>query len=213
MNEVKPKATFLLADDHSLIRQGIVFILEDLDFECEVFHASNLSKILETVKENQIDILIMDAHFPEGNSLSIMPEIKEISPDTKILIFTGTDETTQSLKYINLGANGFLSKLSEEEELKNAILKIYHGGEYISSVTQSLLINSIRNPKIINPLLKLTEREIEIAEMYVKGHGNLEISNKLQIKQNTVSTVKKRIFEKLEIENILELVALMKDYR
>ncbi len=212
MNEENQKVTFLLADDHSLIRQGIVFLLEEFDFETEVFHASNLPKILEILKENKIDILIVDAHFPDGNSLSILPEIKTISPETKVLIFTGIDESTQSLKYLNAGANGFLSKLSEEEDVKKAILKLHQEGEYISPLTRSLMINSFRNPNLINPLFKLTEREMEIAEMYAKGLGNLEIANHLNIKQNTVSTLKKRIFEKLDIDNILELVELIKDH-
>ncbi|KFC21772.1 response regulator [Epilithonimonas lactis] len=212
MNPLDKSITFLLADDHSLIRQGIVFLLEEMEFECEIFHASTLKKVLESVQENPIDIAIIDAHFPDGNSLSILPDIKRIRPETKILIFSGIDENTQSLKYINAGANGFLSKLSEEDDVKNAILKMINEGEYISPTTQALLVNSFRNRNLINPLFSLTERELEIAEMYAEGLGNLEIANRLDIKQNTVSTLKKRIFDKLKIENIVELVELMKDH-
>jgi len=212
MSQLDKTITFLLADDHSLIRQGIVFLLEEMELECEIFHASSLNKVLESVKSNPIDIAIIDAHFPDGNSLSILSEIKNIRPETKILIFSGIDENTQALKFLNAGANGFLSKLSEEDEVKKAILKMIDEGEYISPATQALLVNSFRNRKLINPLFSLTERELEIAEMYAEGLGNLEIANKLDIKQNTVSTLKKRIFDKLNIENIVELVELMKDH-
>ncbi len=212
MSQLDKSITFLLADDHSLIRHGIVFLLEDMDLECEIIHASTLNKVLEAVKANPVDIAIIDAHFPDGNSLSILSEIKTIRPEIKILIFSGIDENTQSLKFINAGANGFLSKLSEEEDVKKAILKMIDEGEYISPTTQALLVNSFRNRKLINPLFSLTERELEIAEMYAEGLGNLEIANKLDIKQNTVSTLKKRIFDKLHIENIVELVELMKDH-
>ncbi|RZJ28922.1 MAG: response regulator transcription factor [Chryseobacterium sp.] len=201
---------FLLADDHSLIRQGIVFVLEDMEIDCHIYHASNLQQVMHSITANDIDIAIIDAHFPDGNSLSIIAEIKKISPQTKILIFSGIDETIQALKFLNEGANGFLSKLSEEDELKQAISKIINEGEYISAVTQVLLMNSLRNRHLINPLLSLTERELQIAEMYTEGLGNLEIANKLDIKQNTVSTLKKRIFDKLKVENIIELVDLMK---
>ncbi len=201
---------FLLADDHSLIRQGIVFVLEDMEIDCHIYHASNLQQVMHSITANDIDIAIIDAHFPDGNSLSIIAEIKKISPQTKILIFSGIDETIQALKFLNEGANGFLSKLSEEEELKQAISKIINEGEYISAVTQVLLMNSLRNRHLINPLLSLTERELQIAEMYAEGMGNLEIANKLDIKQNTVSTLKKRIFDKLKVENIIELVDIMK---
>jgi len=201
---------FLLADDHSLIRQGIVFVLEDMEIDCHIYHASNLQQVMHSITANDIDIAIIDAHFPDGNSLSIIAEIKKISPQTKILIFSGIDETIQALKFLNEGANGFLSKLSEEDELKQAISKIINEGEYISAVTQVLLMNSLRNRHLINPLLSLTERELQIAEMYAEGMGNLEIANKLDIKQNTVSTLKKRIFDKLKVENIIELVDIMK---
>lgn len=213
MNQLESKTiSFLLADDHSLIRQGIVFLLEEVAADCKIFQASNLQQTLEFIKEHSIDVAIIDVHFPDGNSLSILPEIKKISPETKVLIFTGIDESTQALKFISAGANGFLSKMSEEEEIKNALLKMLSDGEYISPTTQALLIDSIRNPTAANPLLLLTERELQIARLYAGGHGNLEIANSLDIKQNTVSTLKKRIFDKLKIENIVELIDLIKNH-
>ena len=204
---------FLLADDHSLIRQGVVFIIEEMELDCEIYQASNLHQTLEYINKFPIDIAIIDANFPDGNSLNVLPEIKKISPDTKILIFTGIDEGPQSLKYLTAGANGFLSKMNDEEEIKNAILKMVNSGAYISPITQALLIDSIRNPAVSNPLLLLTERELQIAKMYAEGQGNLEIANSLDVKQNTVSTLKKRIFDKLEIENIVELIELIKDHQ
>jgi DNA-binding NarL/FixJ family response regulator len=201
---------FLLADDHSLIRQGMEFVIEDIGWEGNIFHASNLKQVLNTIENEEIDIVIIDAVFPDGNSLSIIPEIKKLSPKTKILVFSGLDEQSNSLRYINAGANGFLSKMSEEEETKNAVLKIYKEGKYLSSVTQTVLLESINNPGAVNPLQRLTQREFQIAEMYAKGLGNLEIANILDVKQNTISTIKKRIFEKLEIDNIVELIELLK---
>ncbi|MBM7418960.1 MULTISPECIES: response regulator transcription factor [Chryseobacterium] len=203
---------FLLADDHSLIRQGVEFLIEEIGFEGDVFHASTLQKVLETVEMQPIEIVVIDAIFPDGNSLNIISEIKRIKPEVKILVFSGVDESTQSIKYINAGANGFLSKLSEENEIKEAILKIHQTGKYISLITQGVLIDSLHNPNIVNPLQRLTERELEIAEMYAKGYGNLEIANNLNVKQNTISTIKKRIFDKLHIENVVDLADLIKNY-
>lgn len=202
---------FLLADDHSLIRQGVVFLLEDFEMDFEIVQASNLQQLLESVKEHPIDIAVIDAHFPDGNSLSILPELKKIRPEMKILIFTGIDESIHSLRYLNAGANGFLSKMNEEEEIEQAIRKMLDYGEYISPETQALLMNSMKNPNLVNPLFALTERELQIAEMYANGLGNLEIANELEVKQNTVSTIKRRIFDKLEIDNIVELIELIKN--
>jgi len=202
---------FLLADDHSLIRQGIVFLLEDMESEHVIFQASTRQTALESVRENPIDIAIIDAHFPDGNSLSILPEIKKIKPEIKILIFTGIDENIHSLRYLNAGADGFLSKMNEEEVIEEAIMKMISHGEYISPATQVLLVSSMKNPNMLNPLSVLTERELQIAEMYAEGLGNLEIAGKLDVKQNTVSTIKRRIFDKLEIDNLVELIELIKN--
>ena len=201
---------FLLADDHSLIRQGMEFVIEEIGLEGDVFHASNLNKLIEIIEKESIDFAIIDAMFPDGNSLAVIPEIKKNSPKTKILVFSGLDERSQSLRYINAGADGFLSKMSEEEETKEAVTRFCKEGKYLSSVTQSVLVEAYINPNAANPLQKLTSRELQIAELYAKGLGNLEIANILEVKQNTISTTKKRIFEKLEIENIVELIDLLK---
>lgn len=213
MNQEKNKLTFLLADDHSLIRQGIFFLIDEMKLETEIFQTSNLQQTLDKIKNNPIDIAIIDAHFPDGNSLSILKEIKTICPEIRILIYTGIDENTHALKYIKAGANGFLSKMSEEIEIKYAVEEMINHGEYISKSTQSKLIDSVQNPSLINPLFKLTEREIEIAEMYAAGLGNLEIANRLDLKQNSVSTMKKRILEKLEIDSIVALIDLIKTHK
>ncbi|WP_294231652.1 response regulator transcription factor [uncultured Chryseobacterium sp.] len=203
---------FLLADDHSLIRQGLVFVLEDIDMEYEVFQASSVQQTLEFITSHPVDIAIIDAHFPDGNSLSIIPELKRLRSEIRILIFTGIEEDVHALKFINAGVNGFLSKLNEEDEIRRAILKIITHGEYISPKTQALLMNSLHNRNLISPFLSLTEREFQIAEMYAEGLGNLEIANRLDIKQNTVSTIKKRIFDKLRINNLVELIELYKNH-
>lgn len=208
-----PCINILVADDHSLIRQGILFLLEEIDLNCEIIQAANIHQILTVVNTHTIEIAILDAQFPEGNILNSLQEIKRIQPDLKILIFTGIDEDQYALKYIYAGANGFLSKMSEEEEIKNAILKIHHSGKYLSLATQSLLLNSIHNKDLINPLQSLSERELQVAEMYAEGLGNLEIANRLNLKQNTISTMKKRMFQKLKIKNLVQLVELLKNHQ
>jgi DNA-binding NarL/FixJ family response regulator len=212
MNQEAQGTSFLVADDHGLIRQAIVLLLDGIGIDYKVFQASSIHQIKDCINAHQIDIAIMDAHFPDGNSLHLIPEIKSLHPEMKILIFTGIEEDIHSLKFLNAGADGFLSKLSEESEVQNAILKIVNDGEYISPVTKIKLMSSLRTGTLINPLSLLTDREMQVAEMYAKGHGNLEIANTLNVRQNTISTVKKRIFHKLKIENIVELIDLMKNH-
>ena len=202
--------TILLADDHSMIRQGMEFLIEDLNIDHTIFHASNLEQVTTIIETHKIDLLVIDAHFPDGNSLAIIPQIKQGQPYIKILIFSGLEEEEYAIKFLNIGANGFLSKLSEEDEIGKALQSILDTGRYISNKTQNLLLDSLNKPQELNKLEKLTQRELEIASMYAQGLGNLEIANSLDLKQNTVSTVKKRIFDKLEVSNLIELVEIIK---
>lgn len=202
--------TILLADDHSMIRQGMEFMIEDLNIDHTIFHASNLEQVTNIIETHKIDLLVIDAHFPDGNSLSIIPQIKQGQPYIKILIFSGLEEEEYAIKFLNIGANGFLSKLSEEDEIGKALQSILDTGRYISNKTQNLLLDSLNKPQELNKLERLTQRELEIASMYAQGLGNLEIANSLDLKQNTVSTVKKRIFDKLEVSNLIELVEILK---
>ncbi|MBT2621858.1 response regulator transcription factor [Chryseobacterium sp. ISL-6] len=200
---------FLLADDHSIVRQGIEIIIDEIVPNAIIYHTSSVRKILEIVESKEVDIAIIDAHFPDGNSLHVLSEIKKANPNIKILIFTGLEEDLHVLKFIKAGADGYLSKLSEEEEVREALLHFIQKGEYFSDLSRNLLVQFVYNPNLINPLTSLTKRELEIAEMYTEGLGNLEIANHLGIKQNTVSTIKKNIFNKLKIENLVELIDLI----
>ncbi|RKE80895.1 response regulator transcription factor [Chryseobacterium sp. AG363] len=203
---------FLLADDHSIVRQGMEIVISDIVPDAKVYQTSSLHQVLELIESKGIEMAIIDAHFPDGNSLHILPQMKSVNPDIKILIFTGLEEELHGLKFIKAGADGYLSKLSEEEEVREAITAFIEKGEYFSALLRNLLVQFVYNPDLISPLNILTKREMEIAELYAEGYGNLEISNSLNIKQNTVSTIKKNIFEKLKIENIVELVELVKTH-
>lgn len=212
MMKADKEIKFLLADDHSIVRQGVEIVINDIVPNAEVYHTSSLQQIVELVASKGIEIAIIDAHFPDGNSLHILSQMRNANPDIKILIFSGLEENVHALKFINAGANGYLSKLGEEEDLRQAISDIINDGKYISAVSQDLLAQFANNPGMVNPLNVLTNRELQIAILYAEGYGNLEIANDLDIKQNTVSTIKKNIFNKLKIENLVELIDLIKTH-
>lgn len=208
--EKNTRMKILLADDHQIVRQGMQLILEEQIENAEIFHASNIEQILEFVKNDVYDVAILDAQFPDGNSISVIPEIKRIQPGIRILIFSSFEEETHSLKYIHAGADGFLSKISDEEEIQHAVRQIIENGNYFPPKTQKLMEMSVRDPKIFNPIKSLSERELQIAELYRRGYGNIEIAAELGLKQNTVSTFKKRILEKLNLDNLIDLIEFMK---
>lgn len=210
---MKKPIKFLLGDDHNIVRQGLQFVIEDLVENPEIIHASSLENIIEQVKTHPIEIAILDAQFPDGNSLSIVSELKKIQPEIKVLIFTSFEEENYALKFVNKGADGFLNKLSEENEIQNAIQKMIEKGSSFPAFTTKMLQLTDEQIAFLNPLNQLTERELEIAVLYAKGFGNLEIANHLSLRQNTISTFKKRIFEKLKVATLVDLIDLVRTHQ
>jgi DNA-binding NarL/FixJ family response regulator len=198
--------SFLIADDHSIVRQGVSLLIKELFFNVKIFHAGSFKETLKITSENKIDLLILDINFPDGNSLSILSEAKAIQPEMKILIFSALDEDIYALRYLNAGASGYLNKGSSEDEMKQALKSMMISGKYITQNIKDRILDSYISKKPINPLEQLSNREVEVARLLIKGYGNLEIAEMLNIKKSTVSTFKNRIFEKLEIDNLADLI-------
>ncbi|MDN3673295.1 response regulator transcription factor [Flavobacterium branchiarum] len=206
------KYSFLIADDHVVVRQGIGLILKELFWDVTIYKATNFNDTFKTLKEVKIDLLILDINFPDGNSINILAEIKAIQPDIKILIFSALEENIYAMRYLNAGASGYLSKDSSEEEMKFAINSMISSGKYITQNIKDKILDSYISKKPANPLEALSNREMEVALLFVKGYGNLEILELLKIKKTTVSTYKNRIFEKLEVDNLAALIKIFHLY-
>lgn len=196
-----PNYNILLADDHAIIRNGLQFLIATIDKPITVFHASNKEEIFSELNSKMIDLLILDLNFEEGNSLIWLQEISTNFPLLKIIIFTSFDEGIYKNRVLSLGATAFISKLSNPDEIKNKIEKIMLG-ECIPA--------SINQPIAASILNVLSNREMEIALLLIKGYGNLEISNELNIKSTTISTYKQRIQEKLKLSSLPELIEIFK---
>jgi DNA-binding NarL/FixJ family response regulator len=207
-----PNFTFLIADDHSVVRQGVSLLLKELFFNAKIYQAGNFKETLKVLRETKIDLLVLDINFPDGNSLNIIPETKTIQPDIKILILSAYDEDIYALRYLNAGASGYLSKGSTEEEMKLALKSMMVSGKYITQNIKDRILDSYITKKPINPLELLSNREVEVARLLIKGYGNMEIAELLQVKKSTVSTFKNRIFEKLEINNLADLIDFFQLY-
>ena len=211
MNTTK-KYNFISADDHSIVTQGMSFILKDLYNGATVYQIESFSEIIKVLNSTTIDLLILDINFPDGSSLNLLPTLKKIQPDLKILIFSGYDEDIYAVRYLSAGANGYLKKLSSEEEIKHAIKTVMTSGKYTSKNIQDKIMDSYILKKPSNPLEQLSNREIEIAKFLVDGRSNFDISKSLNIKKTTVSTYKNRIFEKLSIDTLSGLIQIFQLY-
>lgn len=189
----------LLADDHSVIRQGVSLMLRDAFGSLEIEQADSFYETLNLVKDIEFDLLLLDINLPGGDTDTMIADVRGLQSDLKVLMFSAYDEDQYGLRYYQAGAQGYVNKLSSEETILQAVNAVLDGGLFFG--------NSLGAPsvKAINPLETLSARELEIAGMLVKGEGNLEISNKLGIGMSTVSTYKSRIFEKLGVTNVLAM--------
>lgn len=207
------KISVILADDHSVVRQGISLTLKKHFLNPAIFHASGFEQVIDVLqKEDSIDLILLDINMPGGNSTQMISKIYAVQKDVKILIFSAFEEKHYALRYIQSGANGYLNKLEEEEEIVYAVRQVLTTGKYMSASFKEDMIDYMFNKQSANPLSTLSEREFEIANLLVMGEGNLEIANKLGIQMSTVSTYKTRIFSKLNVDNVVSLSDIFKLY-
>ncbi|OYX86565.1 MAG: DNA-binding response regulator [Flavobacteriales bacterium 32-34-25] len=198
----------LIVDDHLVVRTGVSIILEEKLKNIAISTTENYSETLNILKEQKFDLIILDVNIPGGRNTSMVEEIKDIQPNVKILIFSVYEEETHACPYIIAGANGYLNKLSDKKKLTGAVDSILKTGNYLTPDIIKELVKASSNKQSINPLDKLSKREREISELLVQGDGNIEIANKLSIQLTTVSTHKNKIFTKLNIKNIVDLIGL-----
>ncbi len=196
----------LLADDHYVVRQGLKMLFNFHYPFFNVLEASDFTEIFDVLNNHKIDLIVLDATFPNGNSLTEIPKIKSVSNHTKILIYTALDEDKVGVVYLNAGADGFMSKLANEDEIRNAIDQIFSFGKYINFNLKEKIVNAYLNNEILNPFEKLSSQEFQVMNLLLQGAGNLEICNALDLKPTTVTTYKNRIFDKLDVKNIAELI-------
>lgn len=203
----------ILADDHSVVRHGVSLILKSYFKDLEIRNAQDFPGALLLLKEFDAEILFLDINISGGNSTSMIEKVRKVNKKINILMFSAYEESNYALRYIQAGANGFLSKEAPEEDMAEAVNSLLKTGKYFSNaVKEKILENAFQNTPV-NPLELLSEREITVAELIVKGEGNLEIANQMNIQMTTVSTYRSRIFEKLKISNIVGLIEIFKVYR
>lgn len=203
----------LLVDDHAIVRYGIMQLICHEFPGTEISTALNMDQMVIELRQNCFDLIILDINFPGGNNLQMIDIVKLRQPGAKILVFSGYDEKMYALRYLQAGACGYLNKNNSEKELPIAIKLVLAGERYMSPVIKETLLSKTSDAASINnPLTKLSNREMEVLQSLVNGMTLGEIGSSLNLGVSTVSTYKQRIFEKLEIQNLVELVEKVKLY-
>jgi len=194
---MQPK--ILLADDHSMIRKGIKILCESNLGYKGVEEVANCNQLMKALARKDFTHLVLDINLSDGSSLEILPNIRSLYPSLKITILSMQPADVYDKAMRHLGISHYISKSSPEEETVLLLRKFLQND---SPARMSL------EPKDKNPFQGFTRRELEVLHYMIQGVGTNDIAKSLNLKWNTISTVKNRIFEKTNTKNIIELKEL-----
>jgi DNA-binding NarL/FixJ family response regulator len=198
----------LVVDDHALFRDGIVSLLEASGFVV-VGQAENGIKAIEAVQAIHPDLVLMDVSMPGMTGLEALSQIKQIAPEIQVVMLTISEDDSDLLKAVQMGARGYLLKSLNSKGFLASLESIRRGEVAISahSMTQLFKTLSSNMPEPADARGNLTERELELLKLVAEGLQNREIANKLFISENTVKYHLKSILQKLGVKNRAEAVA------
>jgi two-component system, NarL family, invasion response regulator UvrY len=200
---------FLIIDDHEVVRTGIKTVLQEFFKPCEVHEAHNDKTALEQLKARAYNLIIMDVQMPDTDTSGLLDYIKVAYAESKVLIFSMAPENIYGKRFLKAGAMGFVAKNTGLAELQKAIEMILNGRIYMSNaLLEQLVVDMNGSKKVDNPFEKLSSRELEIVSLITSGKSITEISNILSLAISTVGTYKARLFEKLKVNNLVELIEL-----
>jgi DNA-binding NarL/FixJ family response regulator len=190
----------LIADDHTIVREGLKQIVNTLPDVTLIDEASDGNEALLKIKEVDYDLVILDISMPGMNGLDILQSISRRKINTRVLMLSLHPQEQYAIRAFKLGASGYLSKDTAFEELTMAIHKIAAGGKYVSSAFAEKLFFTGTEKNAQNLHDSLSDREFQVMIMLAKGKTVLEIAKEIFISDKTVSTYRSRIMEKMSMK-------------
>lgn len=189
----------LIADDHSIIRNGLkIYVQYNLGYT-NITEVSSCNSLMNELVKNKFTHLVLDIILSDGSTLEVIPNIRRVYPDIKIMIFSMQPAEVYGEALKQYGIDFYLSKNEGEDEIIKMLTQFINNQEKPGRPKTTIKDN---------PFTTLAPRELEILHYVLKGIGTKEISETLNLKMNTISTVKNRIFEKTNAGNIKELIEL-----
>jgi DNA-binding NarL/FixJ family response regulator len=201
---VSDRVKILLADDHTIVRQGLKLILsahEDLEV---VGEAANGREAVELADKLRPDLVLMDVQMPELNGIEAAKKMVAAHPRVRILVLSMHKEAVYVREILKAGARGYILKDAIDTELLNAIRSVAKGDGYISRAVAGALNEKTKDPS--NPVDTLSPREREVLLLIADGKTNKEIATKLNLSVYTVDSHRGKIMEKLNLHSAGELV-------
>lgn len=213
MKALKLNVRIVVADDHGIVRMGLIQTVKRLMPEAIILEVEDYKSLYKVILKEELDLAIMDVNMPNGTVQEAIDYIKIHQPDLKILIFSSQDEEVYGMRYLKMGAGGYLSKQSSTEVIEGALTSMLTKGRYISdNVKEAIFLESLGGSVKNSPFETLSDRELQIATKLAEGLPLKEISNQFNLHSSTISTYKNRLFEKLKIRSIPELVEILRLY-
>ncbi|MCW3466039.1 response regulator transcription factor [Chitinophaga nivalis] len=203
----------LIADDHAIIRLGLKLMIAPEFAPVTIAEAATFDEVIQLVSQQLFDLLILDINLPGGNNIHMLSSVRLRQPTLKVLIFSALDEQLYALNFLQAGADGYLQKSTAAEEVNQAIRVILKDEKYMSPATQQQLLQSKSGDKQLqNAFMELSAREIDVMNLLTRGIPIVKIAEILHVHISTVSTYKARLFAKLEVNNISELLQKARPY-
>ncbi|MDQ4076929.1 MAG: response regulator transcription factor [Chloroflexota bacterium] len=200
----------LVADDHPVVRDGLITILETQpDFDV-VGEASNGKEAIELSKQLEPDVLLLDLEMPEMDGVESLQALRTVRPETQVIVFTAFDTDERIVSAVQAGAQGYLLKGAPRNDIFKAIRVVSQGGSLLEPVVASKLLRHMSgqtepNARLVEPL---TDREMEVLQELAQGKTNREIADTLIISERTVKFHVSSILGKLDADNRTEAVAI-----
>jgi two-component system, NarL family, invasion response regulator UvrY len=195
----------LIADDHAIVREGLKQILADMPDMVVAGEAASGNQVLEMIRKERWDLVLLDITMPGGNGLDTLKQLKKEKPDLPVLMLSMYPEEQYAIRSIKAGVSGYLTKESAPEELIAAIRKVAQGGKYISASLSEKLATYLETDaeKPLHELL--SDREYEVVLMIAAGKTVGQIAEELSLSVKTISTNRTRALRKMGMSNNSEI--------
>jgi len=197
----------LVADDHDLIRDMFVQLIQELAPDLEVYHAGTLPEALEVARKNaELNLVLLDLRMPGMNGLSGLRIMRDARPDVPVIIMSGDADSETARMALQAGAAGFIPKTMRAPAMINAVRLVLSGGRYIPEQVIQSAEPSARDT--VPGFESLTPRELEVLRQLIKGQSNKEIGRELQLSEVTIGLRLRSIYRKIGVKSRAQAIRL-----
>ena len=195
----------LIADDHAVVRRGLSQILLEEFSTAVIVEVDNSEDLIKKAMGGRWDVIISDLSMPGRSGLDALYQLKELLPDTPVLIMSIHPEDHYAIRALKAGAAGYLTKATAPKELVNAVRLVLEGRKYISASTAEKLASVVIREREKLPHEYLSNREFDVFKLLAAGRLVSEIAGQLSLSTTTISTYRTRIMSKMNIKTNAEL--------